>query len=291
MKNTILCAFIALLPASLVADERVIEPRFVEIPQDNLRELSFDWLLGPDVPRGVAFDWFGKSTPSHSGATILPQLNFAANVAATPKSPQRLTPQRIAELAGPTDAGKPESYKVEVSGLHRPDRAGGHLPLPGTKGRPGVTSDDRAPISAILPADHPQGVLECIREFRFPSEFHPPKPANEGPGFVPTFPSAFESVNTGWTIRLSAKRHGKLIVLSGVAEYIEADLVPAGYGPIAEPIYSEKGKLLSPNVLNQPKVQTTTTRFHIFAVPGEPYEVALYRGDKPEKHTVTVTVE
>ena len=56
MKNTILCAFIALLPASLVADERVIvEPRFVEIPQDNLRELSFDWLLGPDVPRGVAF--------------------------------------------------------------------------------------------------------------------------------------------------------------------------------------------------------------------------------------------
>jgi hypothetical protein len=49
--------------------------------------------------------------------------------------------------------------------------------------------------------------------------------------------------------------------------------------------------VLTPNKLDQPKFQTTTTRFHIFAVPGESYEVTLYRGSKEEKHSITVTVE
>ena len=53
----------------------------------------------------------------------------------------------------------------------------------------------------------------------------------------------------------------------------------------------EQGGLLTPNKLDQPKLQTTTTRFNLFAVPGESYEVTFYRGDKSEKHTVTVSTE
>jgi len=54
---------------------------------------------------------------------------------------------------------------------------------------------------------------------------------------------------------------------------------------------SEQGEVITPNKLEQPKSLTTTTRFHLFAVPGETYDVTLYRGGKAEKHTVTVTAE
>ena len=98
-------------------------------------------------------------------------------------------------------------------------------------------------------------------------------------------------VNTGWTIRFSARQHGKVIALSGIADYVEAEMLTRGYGALAAPIYSESGQLLSPNVLHQPKVQTTSTRFQVFALPGETYEVTLYRGAKAEKHRITVTTE
>ncbi|MDB6155209.1 MAG: hypothetical protein JWL90_3662 [Chthoniobacteraceae bacterium] len=197
-------------------------------------------------------------------------------IAATTKS-QPLTPKRIAELTAPSDVPPPRAYKVMVSSLQRP--------FPG----------DNGPISVILPAGKPQAVLECIRELRFPSAFTPPKRvANREPGFDPTLPTEFDTVNTGWTIRFSAKQHGKVIALAGVADYVEGEMPKmgnGGYGPLGAPIYDEAGKLLSPNVLHQPRIQTTTTRFQIFALPGETYEVTLYRGDKAEKHSITVTTQ
>jgi hypothetical protein len=154
------------------------------------------------------------------------------------------------------------------------------------------TKQDGAPISVKITPDKPEALLECIRECRFPSQFTPPKAVpDETFGIVPMTPTDFETVNTGWTIRLKAKPEGRLVQLYGIADYTEAELLPGGYGPLSEPIYSKKGELISPNVLTQPKFETTTTRFCIFAVPGEPYEVTLYRGAKAEKHTVTVTAE
>ncbi len=137
-----------------------------------------------------------------------------------------------------------------------------------------------------------EALLECIREFRFPNQFTPPKAIlDKAPQIVPLTPTKFETVNTGWTIHLNAKPEGKLVQLYGIADYTEAQLVPGGYGPLTGPIYDEKGECISVNVLNQPKFETTTTRFCIFAVPGEKYEVTLYRGAKAEKHAVTVTAE
>lgn len=200
-------------------------------------------------------------------------------IAAAKKSPL-LTPKRIAELTAPGDAPRPKAYKVEVSGLQRPSRA---------------ASGESGPISVILPGDKPQAVLECIREFRFPSAFTPPRAVvDRQPAFEPTWPAEFDKVNTGWTIRFSAKQHGKVVALAGVADYVEANMPSigtGGYGTLGAPIYSEAGQLLSPNVAHQPKVHTTTTRFQIFAFPGETYEVTLFRGAKAEKHRVTVTAE
>jgi hypothetical protein len=134
--------------------------------------------------------------------------------------------------------------------------------------------------------------MEHIRELIFPNEFDLPKvAANETPAVIPTTPAAFETINTGWTIRLTAKPQGKLVTVYGVADYVEAELVPGGYGAIAGPIHNEQGAVISMNKLEQPRVKTTTTRFNLFAMPGESYEVTLYRGTKSEKHTVTVEAE
>ena len=64
-----------------------------------------------------------------------------------------------------------------------------------------------------------------------------------------------------------------------------------GYGPVAGPIYSEQGDLISPNKLQQPRFETLSTRFHLFALPGEPYDVTLQYGGKAKKHKVTVTAK
>ena len=65
-------------------------------------------------------------------------------------------------------------------------------------------------------------------------------------------------------------------------------MVNGGYGEISGPLYAPDGKTSISNKLDQPRIQTTTTRFHLFALPGKSYEVTLYRGDKREKHLVTV---
>jgi hypothetical protein len=197
---------------------------------------------------------------------ILGLATMAITAVAVTKSPKTLlTLDRIRELTAPTDAPAPKAYKIAISGLG----------------------------SRTLPADAPgkQTKLENIREFRFPTQFEPPK-SGEGEALaLPTTPTAFEMVNTGWTVHLNATRHGRLVGIAGAADYVTAQLHPGGYGPVNGPIYAKDGSLLSENKLDQPEVQTTSTHFHIFAVPGESYEVTFYRGNTSEKHTVTVTEE
>ena len=216
--------------------------------------------------------------------TIVCLTVACVSIAATSKTQKRLTAQRIAELTAPTDAPPAKGYSIEIAGLQSTSSILWHTPS-----RPPAA--DSGPARISLSAKNPQGTIEVIREFRFPTAFEPPHAANGAPGITPLTPEAFETVNTGWTIRLSAKPQGKLVAIYGVADYVEAGLVPGGYGSIAGPIYTEQGELLSPNKLDQPKFQTTSTRFHIFAVPGESYEVTFYRGAKPEKHLVTVSTQ
>jgi hypothetical protein len=201
---------------------------------------------------------------------------LAATAAPTRK---RLTPQRLADLTGPADAPQGQKFTFEISGLKPPTR---ELKQAFPQSGPG-----RYTVTAGIPA-----VIEMIREFRYPTEFSPPQAGADGKNIVvPMTPKAFEVTNTGWTITLNAKAEGKLVALSGVADYAEAELINGGYGAVSGPIYTDKGEILSPNVVHQPKIKTTSTRFHIFAMPGEPYDVTLYRGDKAEKITFKLMPE
>lgn len=189
----------------------------------------------------------------------------SAAVAAAPNLRPLLTPKRIAELTVPTEAPKVKSYKVDISDLG----------------------------NATLPEAKPEGEIQAVREFRFPVEFALPKATavNGAPSVTPTTPTAFAQGSTGWTVQLSATPHGKLVILYVRADYVEGELVTGGYGELAGPVYTERGEVITPNKLDQPKIQTTTTRLYLYAIPGQSYEVTLYRGAKAEKHTITLRAE
>jgi len=193
-------------------------------------------------------------------------------VAAISKPGTALTPRRVAEINALSAEPRLAQVNVAISGISK----------------------------IRMATDKSKVTMEMIREFRYPTEFAPPEVSKEalkpkakpedGGVFpvTPTTPRAFETLNTGWTITLTAGAVGSMVELYGSADFVEADLVNAGYGALSGPIYSDDGILITPNKLQMPKSSTTTTRFHLFAVPGESYEVTLYRGNKAEKHTVTV---
>ncbi len=186
------------------------------------------------------------------------------SVASTPTPLKRLTAKRILELTAPSDVAAPNSYNVEILGLG----------------------------ASTLSADKLEGEIKVGKPLVFPTEFDPPQASMDPAlGIVPTTPTAMGTVDTGWTVRLTANPHGKLLAVTGAAEYTSAKMLPGGYGAIAGPVFAENGNTITVNRLEQPRLETTTTRFHIFAVPGESYEVTFYKGEKAEKHTVTVTAQ
>lgn len=189
---------------------------------------------------------------------LLVTLAAAATAANSTKSAKRLTMQRVAELTAPAPEAKVSL--IDISGI----------------GKLAIKANSTA-------------TLEMIRENRFPIAFDPPRAENGK--ITPTTPTEFETINAGWTVRLTTKHHGKLIAVYGVADFTEIEFVPGGYGALAGPIHDEKGKVITPNRLDQPKVKTASTRFHIFAEPGHTYEVTLHQGDKAQKHLVKVTTE
>jgi hypothetical protein len=219
-------------------------------------------------------------------AILLLTVTFVS-VAAEPKN-SKLTPEKLALLTATDGVPKYSTCKVTIAGL---------ASTPATKPAIGFPNPEptrkNEPASIQLKPDGKPVVLEWIREFRFPTDFESAKTvAKDVPAAItPVTPTAFETVNTGWTIKLAARQQGRLLAITGSADYVEAEMVRGGYGTAAEPIYSNDGKLISPNKITLPKFQTTTSRFFIFAAPGESCEVTLFRGKKAEKHTVTVTAE
>ena len=198
---------------------------------------------------------------------ILLCLFAAAATAAASYTPSlHLTLKRVQELTAPTSIPAVKNYRVEISDLGQ----------------------------TVLPSTKPEGQITLLHEAVFPTDFSPPQPvhAAESLAVVPSIPTKFEPLDTGWTVRLKVKPLGKLFSLSAVADYVEANLVPAGYGAVAGPIYADQSEtMLSRNMMNMARVQTTTTRFQIFALPGEAYNVTFYRGAKAEVHRVRIAAE
>ena len=256
-----------------------IEAKFVEITQNNLKELGFDWLLGQfTAGRGAGGSFVG------SGGTtgIAPALNAADY----PQSVTGLNPVTAGNRSGNL-AISANAIDALLFGV-----PGASSLAPGIFGLSGVMTNPQFQL-VVRALDEKKGVdllstprvttksgqravIEIVREFRYPTQFNPPQipqsfnPPNSSAISVgqtsqasafpvtPTTPTAFETRNTGVTLEVEpvVGPDGVTIDLNLVPQVVEFE----GFINYGSPIQTfstnllgvSQTQILTPNVINQP---------------------------------------
>jgi general secretion pathway protein D len=275
-----------------------IEAKFVEITQQNTKELSFDWLLGQANIPGSGRVFTGGGT---SGTA--PQLNPGDFPFIAPGG----TPVGVNPVTAGNRSGNLAINNNAIDALLF-GRAGASAVAPGMLALAGVFTDpafqlviraldqkkgvDLLSAPRVTTKSGQRAVIEIIREFRYPTEFDPPQiPQNFGnqgnggniggvtlalPGsfpVTPTTPTSFETRNTGVTLEVEplVGADGYTIDLSLVPQVVEFE----GFINYGSPITSTSVNLLTgapvqnvitPNVINQPIFSTrkVTTSVSVF---------------------------
>jgi general secretion pathway protein D len=272
-----------------------IESKFVEITQNNLKELSFDWLVGQsNVPKSGSV-FVGGGTAGNAPAVDPSNFPFVA----PGNSPIGTFPVTSGLRSGNLAISQ-NAIDALLFGI-----AGNSALSPATAAISGVFTDPQFQV-VIRALNQKKGVdllsaprvttksgqratIEIIREFRYPTEFDPPQipqnfgNQNGGGGFTviggpgtnplvpqqqesfpvtPTTPTAFETRNTGVTLEVEP--------VVGPDNYtIDLNLVPQvvefegfiNYGsPIQTSSTNALGQsitnIITPNVINQPIFST-----------------------------------
>jgi len=206
-----------------------IESKFVEITQDNLKELSFDWLLGQFNIGGKKV--FGGGGTSGDGNTVSPSDYTFTQPGST--SPVGTNPLTAGNRTGSGANGAISANAIDA--LLFPAALGASSAAPSIFSVSGVFTDPQFQVQ-IRALNQKKGVdllsaprvttksgqratIEVIREFRYPTEFQPPQiPQQVGGGsssggvgggttvihipITPTTPTAFETRNTGVTLEV-----------------------------------------------------------------------------------------
>jgi len=278
-----------------------IQAKFVEITQNNLKELSFDWLLGQSNVPGIS-----TNSLFTSGGTrgTLPQTNPADFVFLQGGSPIGQNPITGGNRSGSLAISANAIDALLFGGAGSSAIAPGIFSLVGARTDPQFQLVMRgldqkkgvdllsAPRVTTKPGQ--QAVIEIIREFRYPTEFEQPQipqtfgntGGNGGGGLAgllggggsgsfpvtPTTPTAFEIKNTGVTLQVEPQigPDGYSIDMNLAPQVVEFE----GFINYGSPIQSTSTNALgqqvvnviTPNVINQPifatrKVTTNVTVF------------------------------
>jgi general secretion pathway protein D len=261
-----------------------IESKFIEITQNNLKELGFDWLLGPFSINGKVFGSGGTSVNSPAANPInFPFVDPATN---QPIGQNPVTAgNRSGNLAISANALDALLFPA-VGGV-----------APGIFGLAGVFTDpqfqvviralnqkkgvDLLSAPKVTTKSGQRAIIEVVREFRYPSTFTPPQVPSiasttgttvvGGPTTVPvvvtpTTPQNWETRNTGVTLEVEP-------VVGGDATTIDLNLVPqvvefegfinygspinaVGVSTLGNVISTSVPVLLTENVINQPVFST-----------------------------------
>ncbi|MGB8170621.1 MAG: Amuc_1098 family type IV pilus outer membrane protein [Chthoniobacteraceae bacterium] len=276
-----------------------IESKFVEISQNNLKELGFDWLLGAANIPGSSRVFGGGGTAGTSPAISPADYTFVAPNGNTIGT----NPVTAGNRSG-TNAISQNAIDALIFGI-----AGNSALAPGIAALSGVFTDPQfqlviralnqkkgvdllsAPRVTTKPGQ--RAVIEIIREFRYPTEFDPPQipqtfgnTGNGGGGGIlggtaspssfpvtPTTPTAFETRNTGVTLEVEPNvgPDGYTIDLNLVPQVVEFE----GFINYGSPISSSATNpvtgitttnIITPNVINQPIFSTrkVTTSVSVF---------------------------
>ena len=258
-----------------------IEAKFVEITQNNLKELGFDWLLGQfNVGNERVFG--GGGTPGTSPATNPADFPFV--------QPNGVPVGQFPVTAGNRSGGRAISANAIDALLF--GVPGASSLAPGIFGLSGVFTDpqfqvviralnqkkgvDLLSAPRVTTKSGQRAVIEIVREFRYPTQFEPPQiPQNFGSlntatvsagqsssagafPVTPTTPTAFETRNTGVTLEVEpvVGPDGMTIDLNLVPQVVEFE----GFINYGSPIKTFSTNLLgatqeqeiTPNIINQP---------------------------------------
>jgi len=278
-----------------------IESKFVEVTQNNLKELGFDWLLGAaNIPGSNRVFGSGGTSGTSPGTSPLDFPIIAPGGGIVGTNP----------VTGGNRSGQNAISQNAIDSLLF-GIVGNSALAPGIAALSGVFTDPQfqlviralnqkkgvdllsAPRVTTKPGQ--RAVIEIIREFRYPTEFDPPQiPQNfgsQGGGVTllgaggaggaaqgsfpvtPTTPTAFETRNTGVTLEVEPNvgPDGYTIDLNLVPQVVEFE----GFINYGSPIQSSNTNsftgvtttnIITPNVINQPIFSTrkVTTSVSVF---------------------------
>ncbi len=268
-----------------------IESKFVEITQNNLKELGFDWLLGQfNIGNKRVFGGGGTTGTSTGPGVPAGSPDF-------PFQPPGGPPVGQFPITGGNRSGTLAISGNAIDALLM-GTTGVNALAPGIFGLSGVFTDpqfqvviralnqkkgiDLLSAPRVTTKSGQRAVIEIVREFRYPTQFQPPQipqtvgSTNGGVAggstsvpITPTTPTAFETRNTGVTLEVEpvVGPDGITIDLNLVPQVVEFE----GFINYGSPIFSSASSFLdtltgglittpqsmiTANVINQPIFST-----------------------------------
>ncbi len=266
-----------------------IESKFIEVTQNNLKELGFDWLLGPfNIGNHKLFGAGGTS--ANSAAANPANFPFVNNT--TQPIGDTLPGQAIGQFPV-TGGNRSGSFAISANALDALLFPGAGGVAPGIFGLAGVFTDpqfqvviralnqkkgvDLLSAPKVTTKSGQRAIIEVVREFRYPKTFTQPQVPQIGSSttvvngvvpvvVTPTTPQDWETRNTGVTLEVEP-------VVGGDNTTIDLNLVPqvvefegfinygspinaVGVNTLGNVISTSVPVLLTENVINQPVFST-----------------------------------
>jgi general secretion pathway protein D len=208
--------------ATVTPTQVAIESKFVEISQNNLKELGFDWLLGQfALPFGSGVYGGGGTTAFGSSLTGTTSTSTSGGSTSTSNSAYPFQAPgsngipigATSSTSGPLTAGnRTGSSAISVNALDGLLFGSPVGPAPGVLALAGIFTNPQFQV-VLRALDQKKGIdlmsapkvvaksgqhatISIVREFKYPTQFDPPQiPQTVNSGFTPvtpTTPSAFE---------------------------------------------------------------------------------------------------
>jgi type II secretory pathway component GspD/PulD (secretin)/tetratricopeptide (TPR) repeat protein len=279
-----------------------IESKFIEITQNNLKELGFDWLLGPfNIGNHKVFGAGGTSVNSPAANPA----NFPFVNTTNQPIGDTLPGQPIGQFPV-TGGNRSGSFAISANALDALLFPGASGVAPGIFGLAGVFTDpqfqvviralnqkkgvDLLSAPKVTTKSGQRAIIEVVREFRYPSTFTPPQVPQIGSSttvvngvvpvvVTPTTPQNWETRNTGVTLEVEP-------VVGGDATTIDLNLVPqvvefegfinygspinaVGVSTLGNVISTSVPVLLTENVINQPVFSTRKVTTSVSVYDGQ----------------------
>ncbi len=215
-----------------------IESKFIEITQNNLKELGFDWLLGPfNIGNHKVF---GSGGTAGTG-TAVSSANFPFNNNGVPVGGPGTTIPNDGTGGGPITSGnRSGTFAISANAIDALLFPGASGVAPGIFGLAGVFTDpqfqvvihalnqkkgvDLLSAPKVTTKSGQRAIIEIVREFRYPTTFTPPQIPSITSGTTgatvnpitgalippppvpviaaPSTPQTFETRNTGVTLEV-----------------------------------------------------------------------------------------